>query len=146
MADKAEVVDATVTDVVLYDTKLFPELRWQDPAEIGRKAASRIGMAKSSDELFDVFGGQSASQLIGRRLEIHDVDFVAYQSDQGIVPNGICSAVDIDNGEVLQFAVTSIVCTAQLRRAQLAGWLPWKVKIAEKLTTNNQKALNFERP
>jgi hypothetical protein len=146
MAEKAEVVNATVTDVVLYDTNLFPELRWQDPADIGRKAGSRINTAESSDELFDVFSGNSAQKLVGRRLEIRDVDFIAYQADDGVIPNGICQAIDIDSGEMLEFAVTSIVCTAQLRKAQLAGWFPWTVKIAEKLTTNNQKALNFERP
>jgi len=146
MADKAEVVNTSVTDVVLYDTQLFPDLRWEDPQDIGRKAGQRINMAKSSDELFDVFSGQNASQLIGRRIEIHDVDFIAYQADGGIIPNGICTGVDIDSGEVLEFAVTSIVCTHQLRKAQLAGWLPWTVRIEEKLTTNNQKALNFVRP
>jgi hypothetical protein len=146
MAAEAEVVKSGQTGVVLYDTNMFGELRWQDPAEIGLRAGKRIDGAQSADDLFDVMTGNTASKLVGKVLEIREVDFIAYQADDGVIPNGICTAVDTGSGEVLEFSVTSLVCTHQLKKAQIMGWLPWKVRITEVQTRNNQKALNFERP
>lgn len=145
MADKAEVVDATVTDVVLYDHNLFPELRWQDPLEANARFAKRFANAEGLDDLFGVMSGNTSQHMVGRRLEVKAIDWIAYQADDGVIPNAICDAVDIDSGEVLEFATTSGMCTMFLRKAELLGLLPIRVKIVEKLTKSNQKALNFEK-
>lgn len=145
MADKAEVVDATTTDVVLYDPTMFPELKWQDPLDAGKRFASRFDRAQDLDDLFNILNGNSTKNMVGRRLEIQDVDWIAYQSDNGVIPNAICLAADIDSGEVLEFATTSQMCTLFIRKAQLLGLLPVKVKIVEKVTRSGQKALNFEK-
>ena len=145
MTDKAEVIDATAADLVLYDTGLFPDLRWQDPQDMGRKFGARFDRAGSLDDLFDVLQGNSTKNMVGRRVEVQEVDFYAYQGDNGVIPNGICQAVDIDSGEIIEFATTSAMCTAFLRKAQLLDLLPVRVKIVEKLTKGGQKALNFER-
>jgi hypothetical protein len=146
MASKeVEVVDATPMDVVLYDHRLFGELKWQDPQDMGRKLGERMNRAKSLDDLFGVLEGSSTKNMIGRKVEILEVDFYAYQADEGVIPNGICQAVDIDTGEVLEFATTSGFCTAFLKKAQLLELFPVKVKITETLTRSGQKAINFEK-
>lgn len=145
MSDKSEVVDATSADVVLYDQNLFPDLRWADPQDMGRKFGERFDRAESVDDLFNVLEGNSTQNMVGRKVKVLDVAFQAFQSDQGVIPNGICQAVDLATGEAIEFATTSIMCTAFLRKAQLLGLLPLEVRIVEKQTRNGNKALNFER-
>lgn len=145
MAREVEVVNPTGMDVVLYDHELFPDLRWQDPLEFEARSAERFKRAGSLDDLFEVMGGNSAQKMVGRRLEVQEVDFVAYQADDGVIPNAICLAVDIDSSEVLEFSTTSGFHTKFLRKAQLLGLLPVKLKITETLTKSGQKALNFEK-
>ena len=145
MAKEVEVVDATTSDVVLYDPNLFPELRWQDPLEANSRFAARFERAENLDDLFGVLSGNSTQNMVGRRIEIQDVDWIAYQADQGVIPNAICLAADIDSGEVLEFATTSGMCTMFIRKAELLGLLPVRVKIVEKVTKSGNRALNFER-
>lgn len=150
---EVEVVDATTTDVVLYDHKLFGELRWQDPLEANQRFAERFGSAQSLDDLFDVMSGNNTQKMVGRRLAILDVDFVAYQADDGVIPNALCVAADIDSGELVQFATTSSFCTMFLKKAELLGLYPKKegeeskvrVKITTTLTRGGNTAINFER-
>lgn len=146
MASSEEVVTATSMDVVLYDHGLFGELKWQDPQDMGRKLGERMNHAKSADDLFDALSGNSTQSMVGRKLEIMDADFYAYQSDDGVIPNAICQAVDIDSGEVLEFATTSGFCAAFLKKAQLLKLFPLKVRVTETLTRSGNKAINFERP
>lgn len=145
MAKEVEVVDATTTDVVLYDPNLFPELRWQDPLEANSRFAARFERAENLDDLFGVLSGNSTQNMVGRRIEIREVDWIAYQADQGVIPNAICLAADIDSGELLEFATTSGMCTMFIRKAELLGLLPIRVKIVEKVTKSGNRALNFER-
>ena len=145
MSKGTEVVQTSSMDVVLYDHELFPDLRWQDPQETESRFAGRFKRAETLDDLFSVMSGNSTQTMIGRRLEIQEVDFVAYQADDGVIPNAICLAADIDSGEVLEFATTSGFCTKFLRKAQLLGLLPVKVKITSTLTRSGQNALNFEK-
>lgn len=145
MSKEVEVVDATTTDVVLYDPNLFPELKWADPLDAEKRFAARFDRAENLDDLFNVLEGKNTQNMIGRRVEIREVEWQAYQADQGVIPNGICLAVDIDSGEVLEFATTSGMCTKFIRKAELLGLLPVKVKIVEKTTKDGNRALNFER-
>lgn len=145
MSKDVEVVDATATDLVLYDTNLFPDLKWADPEDAGKRFAERFGRAETVDDLFDVLAGNNTQGMIGRRVEVRAVDWQAFQSDRGVIPNGICLAADIDTGEVLEFATTSEFCTMFLRKAELLGLLPLRLKIVEKVTKGGNKALNFER-
>lgn len=146
MEKEAELVDATSMDVVLYDPTLFGELKWQDPQDMGRKVGERMNRASTVEDLFAVLQGRSTKDMIGRKVEVLDVDFYAYQADDGVIPNAICQAVDTDTGEVLEFATTSGFCTAFLKKAQLLGLLPVKVKITETLTRGGNRAINFEQP
>ncbi len=145
MSREIEVVDATSTSVVVYDNELFPELKWQDPLKANLKFAERFGRAETLDDLFNVLSGTSTQDIVGRKVQILDVDWQAYQADDGVIPNAICQGVDLDTGEVLEFATTSGMCTMFIRKAELLGLLPVSVKIVENLTTNNRKALNFEK-
>jgi hypothetical protein len=145
MGNEVEVVDATTTDVVLYDPNLFPELKWADPDDANRRFADRFQRAEDLDDLFDVLSGNNTKGMIGRRVEVQAVEWQAFQSERGVIPNGICLAADIDTGEVLEFATTSGFCTMFLRKAELLGLLPIKLKITEKVTKSGQKAINFEK-
>lgn len=145
MGKEVEVFDATPMDVVLYDHQLFGDLKWQDPQDMGRKLGERMNRAQSLDDLFGVMEGQSTKNMIGRKVEVTDVDFYAYQADDGVIPNAICQAVDLDSGEVIEFATTSGFCTAFLKRAQLLDLLPVKLRITDTLTRSGQRAINFER-
>jgi hypothetical protein len=84
--------------------------------------------------------------MIGRKVEIVEAEFYAYQADDGVIPNAVCQAVDIGSGEVLEFATTSGFCTAFLKKAQLLGLFPVRVKVTETLTKGGNKAINFEKP
>lgn len=145
MSKEVEVVDATGSELVLYDTQLFPDLKWADPDDAGQRFAERFSRAENLDDLFDVLAGNNTQGMIGRRVEVQAVEWQAFQSDRGVIPNGICLAADIDTGEVLEFATTSQFCTMFLRRAELLGLLPLRLKIVEKVTKGGNKALNFER-
>jgi hypothetical protein len=146
MTDRqAEVVDATATDLVLYDHNLFPELKWADPEDMGQRFADRFKRAESVDDLFDVLQGNNTKGMVGRRLEIQAVEWQAFQSDRGVIPNAICLAADVDSGEVLEFATTSMFCAMFIRRAELIDALPLKVKITSTKTRSGQTAINFEK-
>lgn len=145
MSREVEVVDETTAEVVLYDPNLFPELKWADPEDANRRFADRFQRAENLDDLFDVLQGNNTKGMIGRRLEIQAVEWQAFQSDRGVIPNAICLAADIDSGEVLEFATTSGFCTMFIRKAELLNLMPLKVKITEKVTKSGQKAINFEK-
>lgn len=153
MKNEVELVDASSVEVVLYDKALFPELRWQDPQEANARFVARFNQAETLDDLYNVLSGANTQGLIGRKFQILDVDFVAYQADDGIIPNALCLGADLDSGEVLQFATTSGQPTMFLGRARLLGLLPAEegkervlVKITETKTRSGNTAINFDRP
>lgn len=145
MAQGAEIVETASGEVVLYDHDLFPELKWADPQDADKRFADRFNRAETLDDLFDVLQGNTTKGMVGRRVEIQAVEWQAYQADDGVIPNAICLAADIDTGEVLEFATTSGMCTKFIRKAELLELLPVRVKIVDKVTKSGQKALNFER-
>lgn len=146
MATKTEVVPASETALVAYDSNLFPELKEQDPRDVMRRFAERFEQAQSLDELFDVLQGTLSKHLVGKTLEILGVDWAAYMSDLGIIPNAICKAIDMDTGELIQFATTSAALTMFIRKAQIIDAIPFKARITETRTRSGQTALNFARP
>jgi hypothetical protein len=153
MTDKAELVDATSTDVVLYDQTLFPELRWQDPNEVNARFAARFGTAKNLEDLYDASGGGSIKNLVGETIQLLDVAFVAYQADDGVIPNGLAIAANVKTGEVVQFACTAMQPNMFMARAVTLGLLPQKdgsapvtVRVTESKTRNGHTAVNFDRP
>ena len=144
MSRTTETEEVISGEVVPYDTSLFPELRWQDPERMGERLAKRFAQAGNLEDLFAVLSGNNTQGMVGRRVEIQAVDWLAYESDRGVIPNAVCDAVDIESGELLEFATTSGACTMFIRRAELLGLLPVKVKIVEKVTKTGNRALNFE--
>lgn len=153
MADKAEVVDATATDVVLYDRTLFPELRWQDPMEVNQRFAQRYGQAETLEDLYDASSGNSVKKLVGETIQILDVDFIAYQADDGVIPNGLVIAASAKTGEVFQFACTAQQPNMFMARALALGLLPQAdgkapvlVRITDTKTRSGQTAINFDKP
>jgi hypothetical protein len=140
-----DAAHAASTDVVAYDKALFPDLLAVDPASIRERFARRFMAAETLEQLFDVLSGNTALKLVGRRLEIEQVAWAPFESDRGIIPNAICQAVDLETGEVIEFATTSEALTMFIRRAEVVGAMPFKVKIASVKTKGGNTALNFER-
>lgn len=135
------------TDVaVAYDQATFPDLLNQDPEEVRKRFAARFMKAESLEDLFRVLEGNVSRDLVGRTLEVRGVSWAPYESDRGVIPLAVCEAVDISTGESVEFATTSEALTMFVRRAQLLEQLPFRARIAEKLTRSGQTALNFERP
>ena len=138
MADKS-------LELVAYDPALFPKLLDQDPREIAKRFAARFAQAETIDDLFSVLDGNTSKDLVGKRVQVTAVAWAPYESDRGIIPNAICTAADVETGQVFEFATTSEMLTMFIRHAELIGALPFNAKIVEKVTRSGQKALNFER-
>jgi hypothetical protein len=142
---KEEELTATSTDVELYDHQMWPRLLDQDPEAVQARFAERFKQAKNIDDLFDVLEGNSSKNMVGRKVEVRDVAWAPYESDRGVIPNAIASAVDLDTGEQIEFATTSSALTLFIRQAELVGALPFRARIASKKTRSGREALNFER-
>ena len=132
-------------EVVLYNPAMFPTLLDQDPREVEARFLARFEKAKSLDDLFDVMEGNNASGLVGETVEITAVAWAPYLSDDGIIPNAICQAINLTDGEVIEFATTSKMCTHFIRQAEVIGAIPFRARIAQVTTRSGQKALNLER-
>lgn len=139
-----DVVPAS-TELVLYDQSMFPGLLDQDPDAVMDRFAARFQAATDLDDLFNVLEGNTGKDLIGHSVDITGVAWAPYESDRGIIPLAICSAVDLGTGEVIEFATTGRVLTYFLRQAQLIEAFPFRARIAGKRTRSGQTALNFER-
>lgn len=142
---KTDLPNPTSGEVVLYDPQLFPNLRERDPDQAMRRLAQRFERAESLEDLFNVLEGQASRDLVGRRLEIFEVEWEPYKSQRGVIPLAVCQAVDTETGEKLEFVTTSVMMTLFLRRAELAGLLPFVARIVATPTRDGQEALNFER-
>lgn len=134
------------TDVVLYDTSLFPTLAIQDPDETRKRFAERFGRATDIDDLFGILSGTTSKDMVGRALTIETVSWQPFESDRGIIPLAVCNAVDVSTGELVEFATTSDMLTMFIRRAELIDALPFTARITSKKTKSGNTALNFERP
>lgn len=132
-------------EVVLYDHSLFPTLLDQSPEAVTERFAERFKRAESLDDLFDVLGGNSTKNMVGARVQVDSVSWAPYESERGVIPNAICQGVNLDTGEVIEFATTSQMLTLFIRRAELIKALPFKARITAKKTRSGQTALNFER-
>jgi hypothetical protein len=145
MSVKGEVMTAQAGELALYDHAMFPALLDQDPLEVKARFARRFQQAETIDDLFDVLEGNNSKGMVGRKLEIADVAWAPYESDAGVIPLAIVSAMDLDTGEALEFATTSDMLVLFIRKAQIIGQLGFKAKITEKKTRSGRTALNFER-
>jgi hypothetical protein len=143
MSDKTETEAGA--EVVAYDPALFPNLIDQDPEAVTARFAERFKQANDLDDLFNVLEGSSSKNMVGKAIEISSVAWAPYESDRGVIPNAICTAVDLDTGEQIEFATTSTVLTMFIRRAELVKALPFRARITAKKTRGGRLALNFER-
>jgi hypothetical protein len=123
----------------------FPEMQAIDPEAVMVRMATRVHQAESLDDLFDTLTGNSSDHLVGKSYEFTAVTWQPYESERGTVPQAVCSVVDLSTGEATEFVTTGFMLVNFLRRAQVAGWLPFKARIVEKTTKRGQRALNFER-
>jgi hypothetical protein len=139
MADKA------TTAVELYDRALFPMLAAQDPEEVTARLAGRIFQAQTMDDIFGIMEGTLSKDLVDVPLDIRGVTWQPYESDRGVTPLAIVDAVNIDTGEVVQFATTSTVLVASLRQAEIIGAIPFATKIKSRKTNSGNYALNFSK-
>lgn len=133
------------TEVALYDPALFPNLLDQDPQEVEARFAKRFAQAETLEDLFNVLEGNTSKDMVGRTIEIRDVAWAPYESDRGIIPLAVCTAVDTGSGEVLEFATTGGMLTKFIRRAEVIGAIPFTARITAKKTRGGKDALNFER-
>lgn len=131
-------------DLALYDRDLFPTLLDQDPLAVAARFAKRFAKAQSLDDLFNVLTGQTSKNLVGRKFEIRGVAWAPYESDDGIIPLAVVDAVDLDSGEITEFATTSMMVTLFIRQAELVNLLPFKCRITSKKTRSGRDALNLE--
>ena len=136
---------STASSVVLYDTAMWPDLMNQDPSAQRLKFAKRFARAETIDDLFGVLEGNNSQALVGHTVKITGVEWQPYESDEGIIPNGIIEAVDTATGEVIEFATTSEMVTLFIRRAELLGLIRFTAKITQKKTKAGNQALNLER-
>lgn len=144
MASKLPAIIAD-GEIVLYDPALYPTELF-DAAEGGVvDFAARFAKAETVDALFDALAGNTSKSLVGRRLQVMSVRWRLYQADEGWTPMAICDAADVETGEVLEFATTSAMLTAFIRRVQLIDAFPFNTRITETKTRSGQTALNFER-
>lgn len=145
MAKQVDVIPATEVLPEKYDRALFPDLLNQDPDEVAKRFASQFMRAESIDDLFDVLEGQNSRSMIGKTLQLNGVQWAPYESDRGVIPLAIIDALDLETGEVIQFATTSQMLTLFMRRAEIIGALGFRAKIVEKKTRSGNMALNFQR-
>lgn len=139
--------DVAVKDaagVINYDPALFPDLANADPREGALRLVERIFAAENEQEVFDALKGETSKNMVGRRLEFRDVAWQPFYSERGAIPNAICTAADLDSGEVVTFATTGLVLTASIRKLQLLGKVPFRARIVPVKTNSGQTALNFE--
>lgn len=143
-----EVLPAVIAsgELVAYDPALYPAELFDEVDGGGDPFTARFAKAKTIDELFDALKGNTSQDLVGKRLQILGVRWRLFQSDSGWIPNAICEAVDVENGELLEFATTGGQLTSFIRHAQLVEAFPFNVRITESKTRSGQTALNFERP
>lgn len=132
-------------EIAPYDRALFPDLLSQDPAAVRERFARRFMQAADLEDLFDVLGGTTSKDMVGRRIELAGVAWAPFDSDRGVIPLAICQAHDVDTGEAFEFATTSEALTMFIRRAEILEILPFRAKVAAKKTRGGQTALNFER-
>lgn len=140
-----EVVVPEPAGVAEYDPELFRNLPTVAPQDMARRFVERFERAETLDDLFDALEGENSKGLAGKTVVIKDVQWQWYLSETGRIPNAICTAAIMPDGEVKEFATTGMVLTMFLRRAQLLGKLPFKAKIVGVKTASGQTALNFER-
>jgi hypothetical protein len=145
MTTKTDAPPTPSTELVAYDPQLFPALREQDPREAQARIAARFVKAETLDDLFNVLEGRASKDMVGRRLEVHGVSWAPYQSDEGTIPLAIVNAVDVDTGELVEFATTGRMLTMFIAKAELIDALPFKARITSVKTRQGRDALNFER-
>ena len=136
--DEAVVVDSS-------GTATLPALRETTPEAVIERMAQRVRKADSLDGLFDALTGNSSDALVGHSFNFTAVEWQPYESDRGVIPQAVASAVDLATGEVAEFVTTATMLVEFLRRAEVIGAFPFKARIVEKTTKRGQKALNFER-
>lgn len=136
---------AESTELVTYDTTLFPKLLDQDPQAVRERFAARFSQAESVEDLFAVLQGTTSKDMVGRSITIRAVHWAPFESDRGIIPLAVCDAVDVQTGELFEFATTSEMLTMFIRRAELIKALPFGARITSKKTRSGNTALNFEQ-
>jgi hypothetical protein len=144
MAKQDEQVERVSGEVELYDRQLFGNLISQDPEAVMARFAEQFMAAKTVEEVFAVLDGNSATRLYGEVVEIRSVAWAPYQTEDGVIPNAIIEAVNMHTGEQVQFSNTGRLSNMQLRRVELIGGLPLKVRVVGKRTAGGQTATNFE--
>ena len=141
-----DIVPAAETgEIVLYDAAMFPDLTARDPRDVQASFTRRFAKATSLDDLFDVLEGNNTRGMVGRKIEVREVAWQPYESDDGVIPLAIVTAADLDSGELMEFATTSGFITLFIRMAEILGELPFKAKVTEKKTRSGKMALNLAR-
>lgn len=144
MTKGGSTMASNTTDIVAYDPAMFPNLLDQDPQAVKDRFTKRFAAANSMEDLFSVLQGTSSKDMVGRKVRITGVSWAPYESEHGVIPLAVCDAVDLDTGEVTEFATTGDMLVKFIRRAELIDAIPFEVRITSKKTRNGFNALNFE--
>jgi len=137
--------DDAVTGEVVDPTNILANARKADPEAATRRMSERMLGAETLDALYDSTKGTTSDELDGKSIEVTGVEWQAYESDRGPIPQAVVQAVDLINGDVFEFVTTATMLVTFLYKAQQLGAIPFKTRIAGKKTKSGNTALNFER-
>jgi hypothetical protein len=131
----AEAFKASGVNVIANETGL----------EVQRRIVERTMKAESLDDLFGQREVLTSDKLAGKTLNITDVEWDVYNSEDGPLPLARVTSTDVKSKEALVWITTSPNLTAFLARAQQLKALPFSAKIGETSTSRGFKTLFFER-
>ena len=129
----------------IFPTDMWPDTVTTDPTVAQRQIVNRLLAAETVDALFDAMGGQTSDADVGKSFEFVNVEWQAYQADNGVIPLAKCDVVDLSSGEKRGFVTTAVSLTAFIRRVEMLNAFPFRARVTGKRTRSGYTALNFEK-
>lgn len=120
--DGIEVTDSEVLVKAVFegsDVELV-----DDPVEAQKEILRRILSAETPDELLNVAGAQSWSDLLGVPIEVHEVSLRRSAYDEGSRVYAIVAGTRMDDGSAVTLSIGGVNVLGQLMQAARKGWLP----------------------
>jgi hypothetical protein len=140
-----QVLSASETAELAELEAFFPGISSVAPDDVAARMADRMRGAENLDDLFDALSGNNSKSNVGKTFQFLSVAWQPYQAQRGIIPNAICTVVNVATGEEGEFATTGAMMVEFLRQAQKLNVLPFTARIEGKTTRSGQVALNLVR-
>jgi hypothetical protein len=114
--------------------------------EITYDQAVRIFKAETAGEVLRADQVVKVASLVGQTFVILSVSWrKSTKSEDGAGRYAFLTCAD-ENGEQFLTSCGATKVVLQLRKAELAGWLPWQVSLGAVETNNNRTMLQLEEP